>query len=203
MKIYSINDKEFLQYGKVLDGAFYEAFKKASDEIAVPQDGSAYRASEPTFERTDVMAHYRNRFGGMDVQIGYCWGKNNALNALEWHKNSEIAVALTDLIMLFGDLREMQDGTYDTSKIKAFFFKEGQSAEIYATTLHFCPLGVNGKAFKNVVILPRGTNTPLEMPSDDKMLISKNKWLIVHPDFTKQVELGRVVGLVGENIVME
>jgi hypothetical protein len=57
--------------------------------------------------------------------------------------------------------------------------------------------------FKNVVILPRGTNTPLEMPSDDKMLISKNKWLIVHPDFTKQVELGRVVGLVGENIVME
>lgn len=203
MKIYSIHDKEFSQYGKVLDGAFYEALKKASEEIAMPESGSAYRASEPTFESADVVAHYRNCFGGMDVQIGYCWGMNNVLNALEWHKNSEIAVALSDLIMLFGDLREMQDGKYDTSNVKAFLFKEGESAEIYATTMHFCPLGVGGKAFKNVVVLPRGTNTPLETPSTDKKLISKNKWLIIHPDFKKQVELGRVVGLVGENIVIE
>ena len=203
MKIYSINDKEFLQYGKVLDGAFYDVFKKASDEIALPETGSAYRASEPTFETEEAKAFYTQAFGGLDTQIGYCWGKNDALNALEWHKNSEIAVALSDLIMLFGDLREMQDGKYDTANVKAFLFKEGESAEIYATTLHFCPLGVNGNAFKNVVILPRGTNTPLETPSNDKMLIAKNKWLIVHPDFKKQVEMGRVVGITGENIVLK
>lgn len=203
MKIYSIHDKEFLQYGKVLDGLFYDTLKQVSEEIAVPEEGSAYHASEASFERTDVMEYYRNCFGGMDVQIGYCWGRNNTLNALEWHKNSEIALALTDLIMLFGDIREMQDGKYDTSNIKAFLFKQGESAEIYATTLHFCPIGVNGGVFKNVVILPRGTNTPLEAPSLDKMLISKNKWLIIHPDFKKQVELGRVIGITGENIVIE
>lgn len=203
MKIYSIHDKEFLQYGKVLDGVFYDALKQASDEISVPEEGSAYRASEVSFERTDIVEYYRNCFGGMDVQIGYCWGRNNALNALEWHKNSEIALALTDLIMLFGDLREMEEGKYDTSNIKAFLLKNGESIEIYATTLHFCPIGVHGNVFKNVVILPRGTNTPLEIPSSDKMLISKNKWLIIHPDFKKQVELGRVIGITGENIVVE
>ena len=203
MKIYSINDKEFENYGKVLDGKFYQTFKAASDKIAMPETGSAYRASEPTFETEEALAYYTQAFGFMDTQIGYCWGENDTLNALEWHKNSEIAVALSDLIMLFGDIRELQDGKYDTSNVKAFLFKEGESAEIYATTLHFCPLGVNGKPFKNVVILPRGTNTPLEKPSDDKMLISKNKWLIIHPDFKKQVELGRVIGLVGENIVLK
>lgn len=203
MKIYSINDKEFLQYGKVLEGNFYEFFQDESDKIVMPETGSAYHASEQSFETEEALAFYTQVFGGMEIQIGYCWGKNDMLNALEWHKNSEIAVALSDLIMLFGDIREMQDGKYDTSNIKAFLFKQGESAEIYATTLHFCPLGVNNNSFKNVVILPRGTNTPLEMPSTDKRLVAKNKWLIVHPDFKKQVELGRVIGITGENIVLK
>ena len=203
MKIYSIHDKEFSLYGTVLSESLYSDFQKAAENIALPETGSAYTASEPSFETDEAIAFYKQAFGGLDIQIGYCRGQNNALNALEWHKNSEIAVALSDLIMLLGDLREMQDGQYDASKIKAFLFKKGESAEIYATTLHFCPLGVNGNAFKNVVILPRGTNTPLAEPSLDKRLIAKNKWLIIHPDFTKQVELGRVIGITGENIVIE
>lgn len=200
MKIYSIHDKEFAKYGKVIDAPYFAELKKASEEIPVPETGSAYHASEPGFETEEITSYYREVFGMMDVQVGYCWGRNNVLNALEWHKNSEIAVALTDLIMLLGDLTEMENGEFDTSKIKAFMFKEGESAELYATTLHFSPGMPEDKVFKNVVVLPRGTNLPLEKPSSDKFLHAVNKWIIVHSDFKRLVDMGRVVGLKGENI---
>lgn len=203
MKVYSIRDKVFSNYGKILDAPYYKFFKKAAKNIEVPESGSAYRASEPSFETDETMNYYTQMFGGLDVQIGYCWGRNHILNALEWHKNSEIAVALSDLIMLLGDIREMEDGFYDSANVKAFLLNEGDSVELYATTLHFCPIGQSGKVFKNVVVLPRGTNTPLEKMSEDKKLISKNKWLIIHPEFKKQVELGRVVAIKGENITIE
>ena len=200
MKIYSIHDKEFAKYGKVIPAPYFVELKKASDSIPVPETGSLYKASEPTFETEQITAYYKEVFGMMDVQVGYCWGRNDILNALEWHKNSEVAVALSDLVMLLGDLTEMENGEYDTSKIKAFAFKEGESAELYATTLHFSPARSDGKVFKNVVVLPRGTNLPLEKPSQDRFLHAINKWIIVHSDFKRLVDMGRVVGLKGENI---
>lgn len=200
MKIYSIRDKEFAKYGKVIDAPYFDKLKKASEDIPVPETGSMYKASEPLFDTDEINAYYKEAFGMLDVQVGYCWGRNDILNALEWHKNSEIAVALTDLIMLLGDMREMEDGKFDTKNIKAFMFKEGDSAELYATTLHFCPGMPDGKVFKNVVVLPKGTNLPLEKPSNDKFLHAVNKWIIVHSDFKRLVDMGRVVGVIGENI---
>ena len=102
--------------------------------------------------------------------------------------------------MLLGDLTEMEDGKFESKNLKAFLFKEGDSAELYATTLHFCPGMPDGKVFKNVVVLPKGTNLPLENESTDKFLHAKNKWIIVHPEFKRLVDMGRVVGIVGENI---
>ena len=75
--------------------------------------------------------------------------------------------------------------------------------ELYQTTLHFCPAQTDKKVFYNVVILPKGTNEPLERPTKDKRLTHKNKWLICHPESTKMIALGRQVGLKGENITLE
>ncbi len=85
----------------------------------------------------------------------------------------------------------------------AYLVKKGEAVEIYATTLHFCPCANNQKVFKRIVVLPMETNTPLEKPSDDKRLIAKDKWLICHLEAKRHVELGRVVGLVGKNIVVK
>lgn len=200
MKLYSIKDKEFAKYGRVIDAPYFAELKKASEEIPVPETGSMYRASEPAFDTEEINAYYKQVFGEMDVQVGYCWGRNDVLNALEWHKNSEIAVALTDLIMLLGDMSEMEDGKFKSKNLKAFLFKEGESAELFATTLHFCPGMPDQKVFKNVVVLPKGTNLPLEGESNDKFLHAKNKWIIVHSDFKRLVDMGRVVGIVGKNI---
>ena len=54
--------------------------------------------------------------------------------------------------------------------------------------------------FGCVVVLPKGTNLPLEGQHKDRMLAAKNKWLIAHSECKKQVDLGRVIGITGKNI---
>ena len=203
MKIYSINDKEFEAYGKVVACPFFGVFEKGAKDIAVPESGCSYMASVPAFETKEAKGYYDAYFGDMDAQIGYCWGRNDTLNALEWHKSAEVHCALEDMILLLGDMREMENGVFDTKNIKAFLVKKGESVEIYQTTLHFCPSMPDNKVFKNVVILPRGTNTPLTAVCDDKKLVARNKWLVCHGESKKHVDMGRVVGIVGENIVVK
>ena len=202
MKIYSTADECFARFGKVIESPYYHDLKEASVGVEIPSEGTKYFPSVAAFETNDINDHYTQMFGGLDIQIGCCLGRNKTMNALEWHKSSEIAVALSDMILLLGDIRDMENGKYDSKNLKAFFVMEGESVELYSTTLHFCPINVKDTPFTNVVILPRGTNTPLERPSLDKRLISKNKWLIIHKDFTAQVELGRDVAIVGENIII-
>lgn len=200
MKIYSIYDKEFSKLGKVIENPFYERFLTAQKDIALPDSGASYIASVPAFETQNALDYYREYFGDMDVQIGYCFGENHLLNALEWHKSSEINIALTDMVLLLGDMEDMDGDKFDSANLKAFLVKKGQAIEFYQTTLHFCPCCKDGEFFKCVVILPRGTNTPLEKKSSDKKLIAKNKWLICHPDCKRHVDLGRVASISGENI---
>lgn len=202
MQIYTIHDKRFERYGAVAELPFFEIFDKAAKEIAIPETGCSYMASVPAFETEKTTAYYREYFGDMDIQIGYCWGRNDTLNALEWHKSSEVHCALEDMILLLGDKRETENGVFDTKNVQAFLVKKGESVELYQTTLHFCPTMPNGKVFKNVVILPRGTNTPLTTESEDKRLVARNKWLVCHPESKKHVDMGRVIGIKGENIVV-
>ena len=200
MKIYSIHDKEFNAFGKVIDCPFFDLFIDGAKDIATPDSGCSYMASVPAFESEDSLKYYQGYFGDMPVQIGYCWGRNDMLNGLEWHKSCEVHCALADMILLLGDMRDIEDGVFDTKNVKAFYVKKGESLEIYQTTLHFCPSMPDGKVFKNVVILPRGTNLPLDNPTEDKKLIAKNKWFMCHPESVKHVQTGRVIGLKGVNL---
>ena len=203
MKIFSVNDTEFNKFGKVIDNPFNEFFANAQKNIPVPHDGVSYVASLEVFESDEVVNYYQNYFGDMEVQVGYCWGANNTLNGLEWHKSTEINCALEDMVLLLGDLREMNNDKFDSSNLRAFHVKKGESIEIFQTTLHFCPMMPDNNVFKSVVILPRGTNTPLLNRSCDKKLIARNKWFICHSESKKHVEMGRVVGITGENIIID
>ncbi len=202
IKLYSIHDEQFKQYGQVIHCPFTALFEREAQKIEIPATGCSYRASVEAFEQEGAKEYFERYFGEMPAQIGYCWGRNNTLNALEWHKNSEINVALEDMIILLGDQRQMQGDTFDTALIKAFLVKKGEAVEVYQTSLHYCPSMTDGKVFKSVVILPKDTNTALTQPTQDKRLVAKNKWLICHPDCKKLVESGRVVGLKGENITV-
>ena len=47
-----------------------------------------------------------------------------------------------------------------------FFVPAGTAFEMYETTLHYAPCGVDGKGFKDVIILPKGTNADITKNPD-------------------------------------
>ena len=199
MKFYSVTDPEFKVFGRVLDIDVSELIATA-EKIEMPAEGSIYNPSREEFEALPVMDTItRAILGELPAQLGYCYGHSNMLNALEWHTCSEVNVAVTDMILLLGDVRDVENGRYDSAKVKAFKVKKGEAIEVYATTLHFCPIETSKDGFGCVVGLLKGTNIPLEEPTLDKLLFRKNKFLIAHEDNKALVDKGVFPGIYGEN----
>ena len=145
-----------------------------------------YVASDRELEGLEVSKRIqKNMYGQLPIQVGYCNGRNRKMNAMEYHRTSEINVAATDLVLMLGRQQDVgEDGTYDTSLAEAFLVPAGTVIEVYATTLHYAPCHVEEDGFRCVVILPKGTNTDMEPVEElffeDKLLFAKNKWLIGH-----------------------
>ena len=205
MKIQTVTDPAFRKYGQVLEGYDFTGLIKEMKHTPVPED-VIYVPSVEELEALDIMKDLQNKgYGGLPVQIGYCNGHNKKLNAVEYHRNSEINVAVTDLVLLIGHQQDIEpDHTYDTSKIEAFLVPAGTGIEVYATTLHYAPCHVNEGGFQCVVVLPKGTNTDLtfqtEKTGEDSLMTAKNKWLIAHEDAKIA---GAFNGLKGENITID
>ena len=205
MKIQKVTDPAFRKYGQVLEGYDFTGLIKEMKHTPVPED-VIYVPSVEELEALDIMKDLQNKgYGGLPVQIGYCNGHNKKLNAVEYHRNSEINVAVTDLVLLIGRQQDIEpDHTYDTSKIEAFLVPAGTGIEVYATTLHYAPCHVNEGGFQCVVVLPKGTNTDLtfqtEKMGEDSLMTAKNKWLIAHEDAKIA---GAFNGLKGENITID
>ena len=205
MKIQNVTDASFKKYGKVLEGYDLAGLLKEIKHTPVPED-VVYVPSVEELEALDVAKELQNKgYGGLPIQIGYCNGHNKKLNAVEYHRNSEINVAVTDLVLLIGWQQDIEaDFTYDTSKIEAFLVPAGTAVEVYATTLHYAPCHVNEGGFQCVVVLPKGTNTELTFQTadegEDSLMTAKNKWLIAHED--AKIE-GAFNGLKGENITLD
>lgn len=167
-------------------------------------EGVVYEPSIPELEALPVCEELsRITYAEMPIQIGYCNGHNELLNAVEYHRSSEINVAATDAILILGKQEDItEDFTYDTSLMEAFLIPKGTAVEIYATTLHYAPCGVNGAGFQVTVVLPKGTNYPLagahKAGGEDALLTATNKWLIGHAEggFTGSEH----IGLVGQNL---
>lgn len=207
MKIQNVTDASFRKYGKVLEGYDFSALLKEMKHTPVPDD-VVYVPSVEELEALDVAKALQNKgFGGIPIEIGYCNGHNKKLNAVEYHRSSEINVAVTDLVLLIGSQQDITDDfTYDTSKIEAFLVPAGTGIEVYATTLHYAPCNAEENGFRCVVVLPKDTNLPLEKEieknDEDALLFAKNKWLIGHKD-TDLGEQGAFIGLRGENIYLK
>lgn len=203
VKIQNVTDADFAPYGRILKDYPVEALLKSMSHTPLPEGEVMYVASVEELEDLAVADQFRNRaFGGLPIEIGFCNGHNHKLNALEYHRSSEINVAVTDMILLVGKQQDITaDYHYDTSKVKAFLVPAGTVVEMYATTLHYAPCMTKGKGFRCTVILPRGTNTDLtgkeSRKGEGKLLAAKNKWLIAHEEAGIEEAF---CGLVGENI---
>lgn len=204
MNIRKVTDASFCRYGKVLEGYSYCRILKEMEHTPLPKD-VIYVPSVEELEALPEAEEFKNRgFGGLPIQIGYCNGDNYQLNALEYHRSSEINIAVTDMILLIGSQQDIQkDFTYDTSLVEAFLVPAGTAIEVYATTLHYAPCTAAEGGFRCVVILPAGTNTELTFPAgeegEDRLITAKNKWLIAHEEAGIE---GAFCGLRGENITL-
>ncbi len=202
MQVKKVTDPSFRKYGKVINGIDFSHIIEKMEDTPLPDD-VVYVGSVPELEACPEYAEIAEcLYGGMPIQIGYCNGSNHLLNAVEYHRDSEINVAVTDAIMLWGSEQDItDDGKYDTSKMEAFLIPAGTAVECYATTLHYAPCSVGDQKFRVVVVLPKGTNTDIKRTMDktpeDKLLFARNKWLIAHED--AKIE-GAFNGLVGENL---
>ena len=198
----SVLDAGFKKYGRVIADIDTSEIVKLMDSYDMPEE-VGYVAGDEKLENTQIHKGMEESiYGGCPVQTGYCNGHNQKLNALEYHRSSEVNVAVTDIILLLGSEQDIaSDFTYETSKVEAFLVPAGTGIEIYGTTLHYAPCGVDGNGFKAIVVLPQGTNTDLmtchTKSYDDKLLTAKNKWLIAHEEAGIE---GAVCGLKGENI---
>ena len=205
MKIYSVTDKEFAPYGKVLGGYDTSCLMKALDETTPLPDGVEYVMSEASLESTAIFGQLQNNaYGGMPIQLGWCNGHNTRLNCLEYHRDSELNIGLRDFILLVAKADDIIDGKLETSKVKAFRAAAGQVVEVYETTLHYAPCSAKkSDGFKVVIALPKGTNgaMPNIAPKndEDKRLRACNKWLLAHKDASEAGD-GAYLGLTGENI---
>lgn len=209
MNILPITDVAFRKYGRVVDNVDFTELVAAMKQTPLPE-GVIYEPSVEALEALPVMQELKTKtYGEMPIQIGFCNGHNVLLNAVEYHRSSEINVAATDAVLLLGCQQDVEaDFTYDTDKMEAFLVPAGTAVELYATTLHYAPCSVDGKGFQVAIVLPRGTNYSLEgshafvengkVSDEDALLAATNKWLIGHAE--GGLEEGCFLGLKGRNL---
>ena len=203
IKQISVMEPEFKKYGKVIGGYDLKEILQKMEETPCPDD-VVYVASVKELEDLKIAEELADGvYGQMPIQIGYCNGHNRKLNALEYHRDSEINIAVSDMVLLLAKEEEVEDDyTLDTSKVKAFFVPVGTMIEVYATTLHYAPCQTSDKGFRCVVVLPEGTNgelshKPENKSGEEKLLAAVNKWLIGHAE--GGLPEGSFIGLKGEN----
>ncbi len=206
MKIYSIYDPLFAEYGRIVDGVEVDEIVDALNKYTpLPEEGTGYVPEEPALQNLPAAKKLApTLFGGQPVEFGWCNGRNTKLNCLEYHRNSEFNLGTEDFILILAKQCDVKDWKLDTATCKAFRAPAGVLVEVYATSLHYAPCHVDpAKGFRVMIGLPQGTNT--EMPEiegkcfEDRLLFARNKWLLAHPEASEAAK-GAWVGLVGENI---
>lgn len=200
--IFTVNDDCFKVFGAVINGLSLDELIDVASKTDLPEAGNVYVGSYKPFESLSVKDVFQNEiFGETQIQMGFCNGHGFKLNGLEYHKSSEVFVAVTDSILLLGLVTDINNNEYDSKNVKAFFVEKGTCLELYATTLHFAPCRVLESGFKSVIILPKYTNDDLEKPSKNSpTLFKNNKWLLAHKENEVLKGRGAYPGIFGENL---
>ena len=210
VRIHSVEDVEFAPYGRIVKGYdFSDVTKYMVEHTDIPAEGNVYVPSVAEMEAFPVFEKVQaGLYGGMPIQFGYCNGRNSTYNGFEYHKGSEINIAVTDFMLVLGHRWEIQNNHYDNKDAKVFFVERGCAIEMFETTLHLSPLKVTDDGFKGVVILPKNTNTPLtdeekalvdKKDAEQTLLLQRNKWVIAHPKREPLIKQGAHPGIIGDN----
>lgn len=203
LRICAVTDAAFAPYGRVLPLNDTAALHRALENTPIPDEGNRYVASLDALETACEAARALAPFGGMPTQAGYCNGRGHKLNALEYHKCSEVNFSTTGLVLLLALPEDMEDGKLDSAAVRGFYLPPDTAIEVYPRVLHFAPCRVSADGFRCLVVLERGVNSPLDVPGpdadgEDRLLWMRGKWMTCHAA-SPQAEKGAFVGITGEN----
>ena len=97
MKILSVMDPSFQNYGQVLGGYDVKELLETLDKVTPCPEGVEYVPEQPELQALAIEKDLRNNaYGGMPIQIGWCNGHNTKMNCLEYHRDSELNVGTED-----------------------------------------------------------------------------------------------------------
>lgn len=205
MKILSVLDPDFQNYGQVITGYDCKTLLETLEAVTPLPDGVSYVPQQPELMELPVAKELAaGVYGGMPIQLGWCNGHNTKLNCLEYHRDSELNLGSRDFILLVAKREDLEGGRLDTGKVRAFHCPAGVLVEVYATTLHYAPCSARkGAGFRVLIVLPLGTNGPKPEISpkneEDRCLWACNKWLLAHGE-SREAAQGAPVLLDGANL---
>lgn len=206
LTIHSVFDDTFALYGQVITLPHQDELNQNLTTLTtIPATQNQYVRDAPTLlAEVKKAAIAREFYGEQPIEIGYCNGNSDHLNAFEWHNCSELNLAATDMILFLAHRRDLSGTTITTDRAQAFFVPQGTAIEVYPTTLHFAPCRVWQAGFRCLVILTERTNTPLASGhAADETLFQYNKWLITHAENERMVTNGALIGVTGTNLMIK
>ena len=84
LAIYGVDSPEFKEYGRRITDIDTSEIVSVGSEFNMPESGTVYEPSTPAFEVLSIAKEITDKcFGQLDAQIGFCYGYNDTLNALE------------------------------------------------------------------------------------------------------------------------
>ncbi|MEE8808096.1 MAG: DUF4867 family protein [Lactimicrobium sp.] len=210
LPVYDGLSEEARSYVHILKGYDTEtAMAWMQHHTPIPEDGNLYVPSDQELEQLPLISQIQDTvFGGMEIEAGYCNGRNTTLNGYEYHKVSEVNLYCDDVVLYLGHVYDIKENRIDASKGKAFFFPAGTLVELYGTTLHLSPIRTKEAGFRAAVILPEGVNTDLtdeekkalnKEDPESILLLKRGKWVLAHPERKPLIDQGAWPGFIGEN----
>ena len=96
----SVGSQQFRQYGRVITEYDLTDILERMEQTPLPED-VVYVRKDAYLEESPLYSEMKSRmYGESNIQFGYCNGHNDKLNALEYHRSSEVNIAVTDMILL-------------------------------------------------------------------------------------------------------
>ena len=140
MIIHEITEECFKKYGKVIDSIDLTELVSTMQTVEIPAD-VVYEPSISALEKLKCATELQQKtYGELPIQIGWCIGNNHKLNAVEYHRCSEVNIAATDAILILGRQQDISvENTYDTSLMEAFVIPSEQQSSFmpqHCTTHH-------------------------------------------------------------------
>lgn len=210
LTIHTVDEEIFSRYARLVSSPAFEGIASYIDRTTVVPERNTYVADIPelhTRENDDALCAF---YGGLVPQIGYCNGPNFSMNGSEYHKGPELTIAITDCLMWWMLPEDLVDFDHvDSSKAEVFYIPRGCAFLLKPEILHLAPCKVDQSGYKTVIILPMGTNMPIDPQlkaaikangdPESKILHMSNKYMITHKDWEPLVSQGVHIGLLGEN----